>query len=309
MQVDYAFLESLSVEPVLNPRTGVPLKPSWLKAERVKGERLYNLKRNLRSDRLVTVCEEAICPNISECWNVGTATFMILGDTCTRGCRFCAVKTGDPGGITDPDEPQKVAEHVYELKLDYAVITMVDRDDLHDGGAQHVAAVIEAVQEKNPRTRIEVLAGDFLAKDSSLCQVVQAGRGLDVFAHNLETVRRLTPRVRDARASYDQSLKTLERAKALRPAAFTKSAIMLGLGEDFMEIEQTLKDLREVGVEIVTIGQYLQPSKKHLRIKRFVHPREFDFWKEFAQSIGFRGVASGPLVRSSYKASHLFPSS
>jgi len=193
------------------------------------------------------------------------------------------------------------------MALDYAVITMVDRDDLEDGGAAHVAAVIQAVQQGSPGTRIEILAGDFLARAENIAQILDAGSGLDVFAHNLETVQRLTPRVRDARASYKQSLKTLELSKALRPATLAKSAIMLGLGEDYMEVEETLRDMRNAGVEIVTIGQYLQPTRKHLRIKRFVHPLEFDYWRDFAQSIGFRGVASGPLVRSSYKASHLFP--
>lgn len=307
MQADYALLESLSVEPTLNPRTGVPLKPHWLKADRVHGDGLYAIKKKLRGDRLFTVCEEARCPNISECWNVGTATFMILGDTCTRGCRFCAVKTGDPGQWTDPEEPAKVARNIEIMQLDYAVITMVDRDDLADGGAGHVARVVESVRITSPRTRLEVLAGDFRADPNHLRTVVEAGGGLDVFAHNIETVERLTPRVRDARASYRQSLHALEIARRERPTTYTKSAIMLGLGEDFMEIEQALKDLRSVGVDIVTIGQYLQPTRKHLRIKRFIHPREFAYWKEFAEQLGFQGVASGPLVRSSYKASHLFP--
>lgn len=309
MNVDYEYLESLSVDPVLNPRTGTPIKPRWLKADQIQGERLYGIKRALRKDTLHTVCEEARCPNISECWNSGTATFMILGDTCTRGCRFCAVKTGNPGGVVNPEEPSRVAENIAAMELDYAVITMVDRDDLHDGGASHVADVLRAVHQRCPKTAVEVLAGDFRANPRDLDVVLHAGRGLDVFAHNLETVSRLTPRVRDARASYEQSLRTLALAKSLRPNTLTKSAIMLGLGEDVMEIEQTLRELREVGVEIVTIGQYLQPTKKHLRVKRFVHPLEFEFWKKFAESIGFRGVASGPLVRSSYKAAHLFPAS
>ncbi len=307
MSADYAYLESLSVEPEINPRTGLPLKPRWLKVDQVQGDRLYDIKRNLRGDRLYTVCEEARCPNISECWNVGTATFMILGDTCTRGCRFCAVKTGNPGGVTDPEEPHHVARNVALMGLDYAVITMVDRDDLPDGGADHVRQVIEAIQMKCPQTVIEILAGDFKADAGALETVVTAGRGLEVFAHNVETVERLSPRVRDARASYRQSLESLRHIKEIRPGTYTKSAIMLGLGEDFMEIEQTLKDLREVGVEIITLGQYLQPSRKHLRIKRFVDPREFEYWKSFAEDLGFTGVAAGPLVRSSYKASHLFP--
>ncbi len=303
----HARLAELSVTPEINPRTGKPLKPRWLKSEQVKGERLYDIKRNLREGKLFTVCEEARCPNISECWNSGTATFMILGDTCTRGCRFCAVKTGNPAGLLDHDEPMNTALNIKKMNLDYAVITMVDRDDLPDGGAAHIAKTIEAIQTQNPGLILEILAGDFQGKEGPLKDVLFAGQGVDVFAHNLETVRRLSPRVRDARAKYDQSLKVLENAKRLRPASFTKSALMLGLGEEPAEIEQSLKDMREVGVDIVTIGQYLQPSNKHLSIKRFVHPDEFKHWQQFAESIGFKGVASGPLVRSSYKAAHLFP--
>lgn len=300
-------LANLSVIPEINARTGKPLKPRWLKSEQIKGERLYDIKRNLREGKLFTVCEEARCPNISECWNSGTATFMILGDTCTRGCRFCAVKTGNPAGLLDPDEPLNTALNIKKMNLDYAVITMVDRDDLPDGGAAHIAKTVAAIQQENPRLILEILAGDFQGQQDPLREVLFAGNGVDVFAHNLETVRRLSPRVRDARAKYDQSLRVLENAKRLRPQTFTKSALMLGLGEEPAEIEQTLRDMREFGVEIVTIGQYLQPSNKHLSIKRFVHPDEFAHWKRFADSIGFRGVASGPLVRSSYKAAHLFP--
>ncbi|MFZ9521717.1 MAG: lipoyl synthase [Silvanigrellaceae bacterium] len=300
-------LAGLSVTPEINPRTGKPLKPRWLKSEQIKGERLYDIKRNLREGKLFTVCEEARCPNISECWNSGTATFMILGDTCTRGCRFCAVKTGNPGGLLDADEPMNTALNIKKMNLDYAVITMVDRDDLPDGGAEHIAKTVDAIQRENQGLILEILAGDFQGKEDPLKTVLFAGRGIDVFAHNLETVRRLSPRVRDARAKYDQSLRVLQNAKHLRPATFTKSALMLGLGEEPAEIEQSLKDMRESGVEIVTIGQYLQPSNKHLSIKRFVHPDEFKHWQQFAESIGFKGVASGPLVRSSYKAAHLFP--
>jgi lipoic acid synthetase len=296
-----------SVVPEINPRTGKPLKPHWLKVERVQGDRLMDIKRNLRGDRLFTVCEEARCPNISECWNAGTATFMILGDTCTRGCRFCAVKTGNPAGLLDSAEPGKTAANIKAMKLDYAVITMVDRDDLPDGGAAHIASTLVAIQSETPHVVVEILAGDFQGKEEPLSTVIHAGRGLDVFAHNLETVRRLTPRVRDARAKYDQSLRVLENARRLRPGMFTKSALMLGLGEEEAEIEETLRDIRSVGVDIITIGQYLQPTTKHLTIKRFVHPDEFKHWKSVAETIGFRGVASGPLVRSSYKAAHLFP--
>lgn len=300
-------LTELSVTPEINPRTGRPLKPKWLKSEQVKGERLYEIKRSLREGQLYTVCEEARCPNISECWNSGTATFMILGDTCTRGCRFCAVKTGNPGGLLDANEPLNTALNIKKMKLDYAVITMVDRDDLPDGGAAHISRTIEAIQNENPGLILEILAGDFQGKEEPLSQILHAGHGLDVFAHNLETVRRLSPRVRDARAKYDQSLNVLQNSKKLRPQTFTKSAIMLGLGEEASEIEECLRDMRAAGVEIVTIGQYLQPSHKHLSIKRFVHPDEFKHWENVALELGFKGVASGPLVRSSYKAAHLFP--
>ena len=291
----------------INPRTGLPLKPSWLKSERVQGERLYEIKRAAREGKLFTVCEEAKCPNISECWNSGTATFMIMGDTCTRGCRFCAVKTGNPEGLLDQDEPAKLAATIKSMKLDYVVITMVDRDDLPDGGARHIGETIAAIQNENPELILEILAGDFQGREDPLRTVLFANRGVEVFAHNLETVRRLTPRVRDARAKYDQSLRVLENAKIIRPDIYIKSALMLGLGEESSEIEETLRDMRSVGIEIVTIGQYLQPSKKHLSIKRFVHPDEFKHWKKVAESLGFKGVASGPLVRSSYKAAHLFP--
>ncbi|MBM3380933.1 MAG: lipoyl synthase [Betaproteobacteria bacterium] len=300
-------LLELSVTPEINPRTGKPLKPKWLKSEQVQGERLYEIKRTLREGKLFTVCEEARCPNISECWNSGTATFMILGDTCTRGCRFCAVKTGNPAGLLDANEPMNTALNIKKMNLDYAVITMVDRDDLPDGGAAHIAQTVSAIQSENPGLILEILAGDFQGREEPLREVLFAGQGVDVFAHNLETVRRLSPRVRDARAKYDQSLRVLENAKKMRPQTFTKSALMLGLGEEAAEIEQSLRDMRAAGVEIVTIGQYLQPSNKHLSIKRFVHPDEFKHWNRVAEELGFKGVASGPLVRSSYKAAHLFP--
>jgi lipoic acid synthetase len=306
-QNTYQELLKRSVIPELNPLTGLPLKPSWLKVQRTQGETLFNIKKDLREKKLYTVCEEARCPNISACWNSKTATFMILGDTCTRGCRFCHIKTGNPGGLLDKEEPLKVARTIQEMGLSYAVITMVDRDDLIDGGASHIKRTIESIQELNPLTRVEVLAGDFKGDLLSLKTVLEAGRGLDVFAHNLETVERLTPRVRDARAHYRQSLGVLQAAKRFNPSLYTKSALMLGLGEEFQEVEQSLQDLRDINVEIVTIGQYLQPTIKHLKVKRYVHPDEFEFWKEKALKMGFKAVASGPLVRSSFKASELFP--
>ena len=308
-QENYEKISQLSVTPQLHPKTNRPVnKPLWLKSGMTSGETLFQIKKDLREKKLHTVCEEAKCPNISDCWNVGTATFMILGDTCTRGCRFCHIKTGNPQGLLDKDEPFKVAYTIETMNLEYAVITMVDRDDLPDGGAQHISETIEAIQKQSPNTHIEILSGDFSGNLEALKKVVFAGRGLDVFAHNIETVKRLSPRVRDARAKYAQSLHVLEQARKMKSKNFyTKSAIMLGLGEEGAEIYEALQDLRNVGVDIVTIGQYLQPTPKHLTVKRYAHPSEFDYWKKIAENMGFKGVASGPLVRSSYKASHLFP--
>ncbi len=281
-------------------------KPPWLKTPIGRGENFFEIKQDLRERKLFTVCEEAKCPNIGQCWNDRTATFMILGDTCTRGCRFCHIKTGNPNGWYDPEEPDKVADLARSLKLNYAVITMVDRDDMDDGGAAHVARVVARVKQVNPGIRVEVLAGDFNNRDQSLLAVLSAEP--EVFAHNVETVERLTPRVRDARAGYRQSLEVLQKVKTLssdRPI-FTKSALMLGLGEDLAEVLQTLGDLREHGVDFLTIGQYLRPTKKHLSIKRWVHPDEFDDIGKQAKAMGFLGVVSGPLVRSSYKAGEFY---
>jgi lipoic acid synthetase len=309
MLENYENISSLAVAPELHPRTNRPVnKPHWLKSALASGNMVFDIKENLRQKKLYTVCEEAKCPNLSDCWKTGTATFMIMGDTCTRGCRFCHIKTGNPQQWLDENEPLQVAQSIQAMNLQYAVITMVDRDDLDDGGAAHIEKTIVAIQEHNPHTRVEILAGDFQGKEDPLLKVIHAGRGLDVFAHNVETVRRLSPRVRDARAKYDQSLNVLENARKLGPKGmFTKSAIMLGLGEQGEEILATLQDLRKIGVDIITIGQYLQPTAKHLLVKRYVHPDEFVFWQDVAQKMGFKGVASGALVRSSYKASHLFP--
>ncbi len=282
-------------------------KPYWLKTPIAHGDVLVSIKRRLRKGQLHTVCEEAKCPNIAECLNAGTATFMILGDTCTRGCRFCNVKTGNPGGVLDAEEPQKVAHTIRDMALDYAVLTMVDRDDLPDGGAAHIAQTVSAIRELSPNIIIEILAGDFRGNQEALRTVLFAGNGLNTFAHNLETVRRLSPRVRDAKASYEQSLEVLRNAKRIRPESYTKSGMMLGLGEEQNDIEECLRDMCSAGAQIVTIGQYLQPTPRHIPVARFVHPDEFNHWKTFAESIGFLAVASGPLVRSSYRAANLFP--
>ncbi len=276
-------------------------KPKWLKTQIPTSRSYFNIKKNLRSRGLHTVCEEAKCPNISECWSSNTATFMICGDTCTRACRFCNVKTGDPGGLLNPTEPQEVAESCELMKLKYAVITMVDRDDLEDGGAAHVAQVIRTVRERNPNIKIEMLAGDFKGSHDAIRIILEAGTV--VYAHNLETVERLSPRVRDRRADYRVSLAALGAVKGLTTnKVFTKSALMLGLGETMDEVKQSLRDMRQFDVDFVTIGQYMRPSKKHLSIKSFVHPDQFVELAEYARSIGFLSVASSPLVRSSYRA-------
>lgn len=282
-------------------------KPAWLKSTIPTGSTYFSIKRDLRERNLYTVCEEAKCPNIGQCWNSGTATFMVLGDTCTRACRFCNVKTGNPSGFIDAKEPEQTALAAQRLRLNYAVITMVDRDDLPDGGAAHVSDVLTKVRALNPGIRIEVLVGDFRGERRHLQTLVAALP--EVYAHNLETVRRLTPRVRDARAGYEQSLTTLKIAKELRAPGqvmFTKSALMLGLGESLAEVEETLADMRAHDVDFVTIGQYMRPSKQHLSIKRWVPPEEFEHLAGLARAMGFKAVASAPLVRSSYRAGEFF---
>lgn len=280
-------------------------KPEWLKTRIATGETYFNIKRDLRERKLFTVCEEAKCPNIGECWNYRTATFMVLGETCTRACRFCNVKTGNPGGWLDPNEPEETAQSAKMMGLKYAVITMVDRDDLPDGGATHVASVLKRVRELSPEIKIEILSGDFRGQDSALSTLVAAQP--EVFAHNIETIRRLTPRVRDARASYEQSLKVLRRFKELAGyRVYTKSALMLGLGESLDEVKEALADLREHQVDFVTLGQYMRPTKQHLSIKRWVTPAEFDELAEAARAMGFLSVVSGPLVRSSYRAGEFY---
>lgn len=281
-------------------------KPAWLKTKIPTGQTYFEVKRDLRERKLFTVCEEAKCPNIGECWNTRTATFMIMGDTCTRGCRFCNVKTGNPNGWLDQNEPEQVAQSCKKMNLKYVVITMVDRDDLEDGGASHIAKVVLEVQRHNPEIIIELLAGDFRSQLPSIQTVLNSKP--NVFAHNIETVERLTPRVRDRRASYRQSLEVLRMVKkhGIHKAFYTKSAIMLGLGETLDETKRSLLDLREHDVDFVTIGQYMRPTKKHLSIKEWVHPDSFKELESFATDIGFLGVASSPLVRSSYRAREFY---
>ncbi len=285
------------------PRRFEP-KPPWLKVKLASGESYTHLKDILRERQLVTVCEEARCPNIGECWDTGTATFMVMGDTCTRGCRFCAVKTARKGQDLDIHEPTKIAEAVAAMNLDYVVITSVDRDDLPDQGASHFAETIRQTRAAHPSIITEVLIPDFRGDAESL-RVLMASQP-DVIAHNIETVERLTPKVRDARATYQQSLDVLRAIKQKDPTRYTKSALMLGLGETEAELAQAMDDLRAVGVDILTIGQYLQPTKKHIEVKEFVPPEQFERLQQLAEAKGFLFVASGPLVRSSYRAGEFF---
>lgn len=278
-------------------------KPDWLKIRPPGGEQFIQIKRTLRRHGLHTVCEEAHCPNVHECWGGGTATLMLMGDVCTRGCRFCHVTSGHPGAL-DPLEPWKVAQVVGEWGLDYIVLTSVNRDDLPDGGAGHFAQTIRAIKERHPGIRIEVLIPDFQGDREALRQIVEARP--DVIDHNVETVERLTPKVRDHRAKYRQSLSVLANVKALDPTRYTKSSIMLGLGEAEAELRQAMVDLRAVGVDILTLGQYLQPTKRHLNVVEYVHPERFAHYKKLAESLGFLYVAAGPLVRSSYRAGEFF---
>ena len=279
-------------------------KPPWLKVPFPGGERYSWIKKRAANLNLSTVCEEANCPNIGECWNGGTATFMLMGDTCTRGCRFCSVKSAKNPGALDAEEPKKLAETVKNLALKYVVLTTVDRDDLPDQGASHIARCIRSTQRACPEMLIEMLMPDFQGKTELVQQVINARPA--VLAHNLETVRSLTDRVRDSRASYDQSLDVLRYLKQQCPDGYTKSSLMLGVGESRTETLQAMKDLRDVGVDFLTIGQYLQPSKKHLKVEKFMHPDEFDELALQGDKMGFEYVASGPLVRSSYKAAEFY---
>lgn len=274
-------------------------KPEWLKIKLNTNENYTDLKKMMREKNLNTVCEEAKCPNIHECWAVRrTATFMILGQVCTRACRFCAVKTGLPTEL-DLEEPERVADSVHLMNLKHAVITVVARDDLKDGGAGVLAETIRAIRRKNPFTTIEVLPSDMGGVEENLRMVMDARP--DILNHNIETVRELTPRVR-ARATYERSLEFLRRAKEMQPDIPTKSSIMIGLGETKEQIIETMDDLRANNVDIMTIGQYLQPTKKHIKVQKYYHPSEFEELREIALTKGFSHVEAGPLVRSSYHA-------
>ena len=275
-------------------------KPAWLKARAPSGEGYRKVQGIVHEHRLATVCEEAKCPNIGECWNAGTATIMLMGAVCTRACRFCAVDTGNPRGWLDAEEAANAARTVELMNLKYIVLTSVNRDDLSDGGAGHYAACVQAIKQRSPQTAVEALTPDFQGVLRDVEAVVDSG--LEVFAQNVETVRRLTHPVRDPRAGYDQTLRVLEHAKRHNPKVLTKTSLMLGLGETDEEIMQTMDDLRAVQVDILTLGQYLRPTLNHLPIQRFVTPAEFDRYRELALVRGFLECVSGPLVRSSYRA-------
>lgn len=279
-------------------------KPPWLKVRAPGGETYGQLKGTFRKLDLHTVCEEARCPNVGECWNEGTATVMLLGDVCTRACRFCAVKSGDPRGAVDVREPEHVARAIAGMGLQYVVLTMVDRDDLLDGGATHVARTVSRLKELRPDLLVETLLGDFGGRAEHLDTTVDAKP--DVWAHNIEVVERLQRAIRDVRCSYARSLDALRRVKVRDPSRITKSSIMVGIGEQDDEVLATLAHLREAGVDLVTIGQYLRPTPKHAAVDRFVDPATFAAYAEHARGLGFAYVASGPLVRSSYKAAEVF---
>ena len=285
-------------------RTETVRKPPWLKVRLPSGTGYNRLKDNFRGLKLHTVCEEARCPNLAECWQSGTATIMILGDVCTRGCRFCAVKTAKTGTPVDADEPSRVAEALARMNLRYVVITSVDRDDLDDGGAGIFAETIRETRRRCPDLIIEALIPDFRGDLHALRKVVDAAP--QVIGQNIETVRRLTRYARDRRCGYEQTLEVLANIKALDPRIYTKSAILLGLGETADEVLATMRDLRAHDVDILTLGQYLQPTRKHVPVAEFLHPDRFSEYEEQGMKLGFRYIAAGPMVRSSYKAAEFF---
>jgi len=297
-----------SVSAVI-PKVGAPMpesRPDWFRvpAPGYDHTEFNNLKSSLSDLGLVTVCTEAQCPNIGECWNGGTGTIMLLGDTCTRGCRFCAVKTSPTPPKPDPLEPFHTAEAVAQWGINYVVLTSVDRDDLEDGGADHFARTVEFLKLRIPEILVECLVSDFQGDEKAVERL--ATSGLDVYAHNVETVERLQPHVRDSRANYQQSLSVLKYAKKVNPEVYTKTSLMLGLGETEEEVIQTMKDLREVNVDVVTFGQYLRPTEHHLAVVEYVTPEQFEKYKTIGESMGFKYIASGPMVRSSYKAGEFY---
>lgn len=283
--------------------------PPWLKTEIPIGKNYNKLKNTLRELNLHTVCEEARCPNIGECWGGGeyataTATIMLMGDTCTRGCRFCSVKTARRPPPLDPDEPYNTAKAIAAWGLDYVVLTSVDRDDIPDGGAEHFAKTVSNLKERSSKILVECLTPDFRGDLAAVEKIALSG--LDVYAHNVETVRELQRHVRDPRANFDQSLSVLRHAKKVKSSVLTKTSIMLGLGETDTQMQATLTELRDSGVDCLTLGQYMQPTKRHLKVEEYVTPEKFAYWEKVGQEMGFIYTASGPLVRSSYKAGEFF---
>ncbi|XP_067123128.1 lipoyl synthase, mitochondrial isoform X2 [Centruroides vittatus] len=283
--------------------------PPWLKRDIPMGKKFHYLKSTLRNLNLHTVCEEAKCPNIGECWGGGqhgtaTATIMLLGDTCTRGCRFCSVKTSRKPPLPDPDEPVNTAKAISDWGLDYVVLTSVDRDDLIDGGSEHIAQTVKELKSRNSKIIIECLTPDFRGDLAAVEKVALSG--LNVYAHNVETVKEFQKFVRDPRANYDQSLSVLKHAKYVKKELLTKTSIMLGFGETDSQIIQTLEDLRKIDVDCLTLGQYMQPTKRHLKVVEYITPEKFKYWEEVGNAMGFVYTASGPLVRSSYKAGEFF---
>jgi lipoic acid synthetase len=288
------------VRSTVNQQIEALAKPDWMKIKLVTSDKVEKIKTMMQEQKLSTVCQEAKCPNLHECWSHGTATIMVMGSVCTRACKFCAVDTGNPKGWLDHDEPEKSAKTVAVMDLDYVVITSVDRDDLPDGGAGHFAKTVRAIKQHSPKTKVEVLTPDFRGDTTAIHQLVEAG--IDVFAQNIETVERLTYVVRDPKAGYQQTLTMLKYAKDNFPAIYTKTSLMLGLGEERNEILQCMQDCRDHGVDIVTLGQYLRPTKHHLPIVEYVTPEAFKFYRDEGLKMGFIEVVSGPLVRSSYRA-------
>ncbi|PNS19641.1 Lipoyl synthase, mitochondrial [Sphaceloma murrayae] len=301
-------LRTVEVGPPGRKRTHTRL-PSWLKTPIPSNDNFKKIKSDLRGLNLHTVCEEARCPNISDCWggsdkSAATATIMLMGDTCTRGCRFCSVKTSRAPPPLDPHEPENTAEALKRWGLGYVVLTSVDRDDLADGGARHFAETIMKIKQKAPQILVEALTGDY-AGDLEMVELV-ARSGLDVYAHNVETVEELTPFVRDRRATFRQSLSVLARAKQSKEGLITKTSIMLGLGETEEQLWEALRELRKVDVDVVTFGQYMRPTKRHMKVEEYITPETFELWRQRALDLGFMYCASGPLVRSSYKAGEAF---
>ena len=285
-----------------NPNKHIPIerKPKWLRIKSQNSSKFRELKEIVSHKKLHTVCEEAMCPNIQECWSHGTATFMLLGSVCTRACKFCAVDTGNPKGQIDRKEPEKVANSIAQMNLKYAVLTSVNRDDLDDGGAMHFAQTVVSIKEEAPGVIIEALVPDFLGKRESIETLLDSN--VEVFAQNLETVKRLTHQVRDHRAGYEQTLEVLAYAKKYSPKTISKTSLMLGLGESEDELLESFNDIRSAGVDVLTLGQYMRPTINHLPVERWYSPEEFQYMKKLALDIGFKEVASGPLVRSSYRA-------